>query len=64
MSQAPFFSGEAALTVICAWCSKILRAGGARHSHGICEPCAAVHFPQAMAAQRADAGAEMAEVSQ
>lgn len=55
---APFFSGEVALTVICAWCSKILRAGGARHSHGICEPCATALL---LAAQRASAGAEVSQ---
>ena len=33
----------AVLTVICAWCGKLIRAGEdaqAPVSHGICEPCA------------------------
>ncbi|MEO6398748.1 MAG: hypothetical protein ABIP13_09810 [Tepidiformaceae bacterium] len=27
-------------TVVCAWCDRLLTAGGAAISHGICRPCA------------------------
>ncbi|MEO6042986.1 MAG: hypothetical protein ABIQ47_03580 [Tepidiformaceae bacterium] len=27
-------------TVVCAWCDRLLTAGGVAISHGICRPCA------------------------
>ena len=34
------------MKVICAWCRDLIRDGDAPTSHGICEACRAIHFPQ------------------
>ena len=40
------------LKVVCGWCKKTIREGNGQSSdpvsHGICESCAAVHFPEAV----------------
>lgn len=35
------------LTVICAWCSKLLHLGKGPVSHGICKACHKENFPDA-----------------
>lgn len=34
------------MTLICAWCKKVLREGSEVVSHGICVECEAKHFPK------------------
>jgi hypothetical protein len=35
-----------AMTVLCAWCKKILREGSPTVTHGICDSCRALYFPR------------------
>ncbi len=37
-------AGESTPTVVCAWCGKLIAAGGAAISHGLCPDCAATVF--------------------
>lgn len=34
------------LRLICSWCEHMIRDGELPESHGICQPCKAIHFPK------------------
>lgn len=34
------------ITVVCAWCDRVLTPGGKMISHGICPSCAAAYLAQ------------------
>jgi hypothetical protein len=44
IAHNPVGGHELLPTIVCSWCTQVVKIGAPKVSHGICRPCAATFF--------------------